>query len=282
MGRLPSHHFEYVDSKLRHANLVLLEILILDLFQAPMSLLILPNELLFSIAEILGCECDINALVQTNTRLYYSLDIFLYRFAVRRGNNSGLLWTAYHGSFPLVRMLLDMGVNPRTTRTTSTHMTALHFACASGHQSIVEVLIQRGADVNARASTGITPLHEAVFAGFEDITRLRLEHREDLNGRTALHIACYFGFTSIVQLLLDTGISIEARDRRHRTPLHYTLQVDEDNFWNGNLRTVELLLQRKANIDAWGNGSRPRDLGRKHPNTAISILFSSGCNISFE
>ena len=39
--------------------------------------------------------------------------------------------------------------------------TPLHLAAANGHKEIVELLISKGADLNAKAVTGDTPLDEA-------------------------------------------------------------------------------------------------------------------------
>ncbi len=80
-----------------------------------MSLLNLADELLLLIAGYFTRESDINALSTTNRRLYFLLNFELYRFAVRRGNNSGLRWAAFHGFSGVVSMLLDIGANVRAT-----------------------------------------------------------------------------------------------------------------------------------------------------------------------
>ena len=43
--------------------------------------------------------------------------------------------------------------------------TALHNAASRGHKDIVELLIEKGANVNAKGSDGKTALHEAAFRG---------------------------------------------------------------------------------------------------------------------
>ncbi len=253
-----------------------------------MSLLDLANELLLSIAGDLSLESDINALAQTNRRLYFLLNIVSYRFSVRRGNNSALRWAAFHGFFDLVRMLLDIGANVRATPRNSTHLTALHLASAEGHLPIVEALIESGADVNAQTSTGFTPLHKAVSNGFEDITRVLLENGADFmktlpnqNRSNVVHIASRFGYTAIVQLLFEKGMGIEVKDRELQTPLHYAIEVDvEERLWYGNIRTVEFLLQHNANKDAWNRlGRRPKDLARGHPSPIVELVFQSGSDI---
>jgi len=84
----------------------------------------------------------------------------------------------------------------------------------------VEALIQSGAEINAQTSQGVTPLHGAVRAGHEHITQVLVENGADFMKTlptrarlTILHVASYFGFTDIVQLLLDKGIGIQVKDR---------------------------------------------------------------------
>jgi ankyrin repeat protein len=160
-----------------------------------MTLLDLANELLLSIAGNLTRESDINALAQTNRRLYSLLNLVLYRYAVQRHNHSALHWAAFHGFSSIVCMLLAEGASVRAT-TIRSKRTALHLASAAGHLPIVEALIQMGANVNAQSSTGTTPLHGAVSGGFEGVTQALLENGADYmktlpggNRPTVLHIA---------------------------------------------------------------------------------------------
>jgi|GEM_PF-4296908 len=48
----------------------------------------------------------------------------------------------------------------------------LHFACWQKHSAIVDLLIEAGADVNARGDFGKTPLHYAIYEGDESSTML--------------------------------------------------------------------------------------------------------------
>jgi hypothetical protein len=42
-------------------------------------------------------------------------------------------------------------------------------------------------------------------------------------------------------------MSIEVKDRDLQTPLHYSVMVDEEqNFWNGNTRTVSFLVREEG------------------------------------
>jgi ankyrin repeat protein len=54
--------------------------------------------------------------------------------------------------------------------------TALHYAAAKGHLNVVEWLVQKGANVNARNSSGITPLYLAKGFGKKDIAQFLEQH----------------------------------------------------------------------------------------------------------
>lgn len=54
--------------------------------------------------------------------------------------------------------------------------TALHFACGMASADIARVLVDAGADLNARDVDECTPLHMAAIYGRCDCVKLLLEH----------------------------------------------------------------------------------------------------------
>ncbi len=101
-------------------------------------------------------------------------------------------------------------------------------AVRRGDKATVEVLLTKGAGVNARNEYGWTPLHSAAREGKKDIAQLLLAKGADVNARnkyknehgvTPLHMAANAGHKDIVELLLAKGADVNARDNNGWTPL---------------------------------------------------------------
>ncbi|MFQ5974035.1 MAG: ankyrin repeat domain-containing protein, partial [Alphaproteobacteria bacterium] len=99
----------------------------------------------------------------------------------------------------------------------------LHFAAASGDVRTAELLIEAGAELEARSVSGFTPLHLAASGGKLDM----------------------------IDLLVARGANLEATGKnRVRTPL-YTAAV------TGQLAAVTRLLALGANANGTGGQGRP-------------------------
>lgn len=102
---------------------------------------------------------------------------------------------------------------------------ALHLAAFFGRTDVVELLAERGADVNtySRNGFGVMPLHSAVAGSHLDTARVLLEHGADPNAVqseefTPLMAAAQNGMSDMVTLLLSFGADSNRRTRDGRTP----------------------------------------------------------------
>ncbi|RMZ02992.1 hypothetical protein D0862_05837 [Hortaea werneckii] len=88
--------------------------------------------------------------------------------------------------------------------------TALHYAATSGSAPTVLALLRAGADVNLKQSQGLTPAHWAAHKGHEEVLLLLLSHGALVNARgkanaRPLHLAANRGHMAAVRILLEKG-----------------------------------------------------------------------------
>jgi len=104
--------------------------------------------------------------------------------------NIGLHIAAWKGREEVVDVFLrDTRVDVNTKN--SYGFTALHLAALAESYSIVQKLLQHGADVNSQDNDGSTPLHFAIDSGNEGIARLLYERPElDRSLRNLLGLNC--------------------------------------------------------------------------------------------
>lgn len=99
----------------------------------------------------------------------------------------------------------------------------LMLAALKGHQDLAEKLIKRGADVN---KTGWTSLHYAASSGQLTLISLLLENSayidaESPNGTTPLMMAAMYGTPAAVKLLLQEGADPQLKNQQGLTALQF-------------------------------------------------------------
>lgn len=107
----------------------------------------------------------------------------------------------------------------RCTATFGNLSSPLHLAASKGHHEIAALLLENGADVNARNIYGQTALMQACRSGHWEVVQTLLAFRcnvwkaDSLSGRTALHAAAAGGHVRCVRLLLADAGGGAAGDR---------------------------------------------------------------------
>ena len=131
----------------------------------------------------------------------------------------------------MLRFLLDHGalIDGRD----ETGATYLQTAIDNADEEIVELLIERGANVNVADEDGVTPLMQV--EELED-ARLLLEHGANVNatdkqGQTVLHLLTSEpGRIEFAELLISHGADVNARDHDGYTPLDYIVEAFDYDF----------------------------------------------------
>ncbi|XP_062833941.1 ankyrin repeat and KH domain-containing protein 1 isoform X7 [Anolis carolinensis] len=165
---------------------------------------------------------------------------------------SPLMLAAMNGHVPAVKLLLDMGSDINAQIETNRN-TALTLACFQGRAEVVSLLLDRKANVEHRAKTGLTPLMEAASGGYAEVGRVLLDKGADVNAPpvpssrdTALTIAADKGHYKFCELLINRGAHIDVRNKKGNTPLWLAAN-------GGHLDVVQLLVQAGADVDAADN-----------------------------
>ena len=181
-----------------------------------------------------GCELAIQLLLQKGADIEAECEF-----------GTALTIASYHGKEGTVKLLLERNVNVNAKDKRG--KTPLIVATLAGHIDIVELLLDKGADANAKYIGG-TALMDATVSERDEIVALLLEKGADTEaenkyGVTPLSAAAKNGYRRIARLLLDNDANIEARDKNGNTPLMFAAR-------NEQLLVLELLLSRGANVEA--------------------------------
>jgi ankyrin repeat protein len=117
---------------------------------------------------------------------------------------------AYFKQPAVVRLLLDLGADPRQAAANAARVQAIHAAVASDQPDVVAWLLDAGADVNARQQQDYTPLMGAAANARMELLDLLLARGADpslttADGKTAAALAREHGHEPIAARLDARG-----------------------------------------------------------------------------
>lgn len=122
----------------------------------------------------------------------------------------------------LAKFLIEKGAHVNIYVGSDFEFTPLHWV---SDPNLLKMLIEKGADINARSIEDITPLHWACEENHREIAKLLIENKADVNiadfyGFTPLHVACESGHFRIARLLIENGANINVCNSDGFTSLH--------------------------------------------------------------
>ncbi|XDV14731.1 hypothetical protein PO909_014931 [Leuciscus waleckii] len=146
----------------------------------------------------------------------------------------------------MIDLLLDRG--SQIDAKTRDGLTPLHCAARSGHDTAVEILLEKGAPILARTKNGLSPLHMSAQGDHVECVKHLLQHKAPvddvtLDYLTALHVAAHCGHYRVTKLLLDKKANPNARALNGFTPLHIACKKNR-------VKVMELLVKYGASIQA--------------------------------
>jgi ankyrin repeat protein len=133
--------------------------------------------------------------------------------------------------------------------------TPLHYAMKARSDEIVDILLQKGAKVNAGDSFKSTPLHEAAYYNYFYGANALIDHGADVNAvdnnnSTPLHKAMLNKDNfALIKLLLEKGANPNiAIQELYRLPGEHNLTPLHLAAWTGDLEAVTLLVSYNADV----------------------------------
>ena len=226
----------------------------------------------------------------------------------------GIYDAAYQGNIEAIKKYIADGTDVNVKGIGN--ITPLHIAASEGHKEVVELLITKGADLNAVSimpgyrgtpldlasrdnqtetadllrkhggkSAEEDSIHVAAEGGSIEAVKQHLAAGTDVNaknqlGRTPLHAAAYYGHKEIIELLIGKAADVNIKRRGGWTPLH-------DAAFGSHKEIVQLLIAKGANVNTRNSGgetpldwaedkSETADLLRKHGGKTGEELKAEG------
>ena len=130
------------------------------------------------------------------------------------------------------------------------HGNALQAASVGGHVQVVQMLLEKGADVNNPGGTFGNALQAASSGGHIQVVQMLLDKGAIVNAKggffgNALQIASYKGHTQVLQVLLHKGAHVNEQGGFSNNALQAA-------SINGHIQVVQMLLDNGANVNAQG------------------------------
>ena len=158
--------------------------------------------------------------------------------------------------------------------------TILHAASLGGHDIIVQMLLEKGAEVNAQGGCYGNALQAASVGGYKIVVQMLLEKGAEVNAQggkysNALRAASVGGHEIVVQMLLEKGAEVNAQGGWYGNAL-YSASLE------GHETVVQMLLEKGAEVNAqgsyYGNALQAASVGGYK--TVVQILLEKGAEVN--
>ncbi|PSN57941.1 hypothetical protein C0J52_00199 [Blattella germanica] len=214
------------------------------------------------ISENISFLDEINKHVNLEAHLKESDKV---RLATRNNSCKALKW------------LLDRGVSMEQYDDNGT--LPIHLACEKGFSEIVQAFLDHRMNINARTSTRGTPLHHAVYSKQDTVAEILLAKGADINAKDIFyrrpdHIAAMVGngnYLHTVKNVIDITSGFAGNEEKELS-LHIAARC-------GHVEVLGLLLDRGCNVDARTSlGNTALLLAARGSVECVQLLLSIGAD----
>ena len=163
---------------------------------------------------------------------------------VKESGPGAMVIASRWGFGEIVKALLNAGVETKGEKAVKAMSQASDF----GHTSVVKLLLEKGAEVNAKDFAGYNPLARAVESNKKETALLLLDKGADMNnkdnyGMTPLMRAAQAGHMDMVKLLIEKGADKDSRDNDGETAIMWAVKENRPE-------ALKVLVDAKADINA--------------------------------
>jgi ankyrin repeat domain-containing protein 50 len=153
---------------------------------------------------------------------------------------------SFKGHDKIVRMLIDAGADVNAQDGHGNN--ALQEASSRDHDKVVRMLIDAGADVNAQDGHGNNALQAASSRDHDKVVRMLIDAGADMNaqdghGNNALQEASVRNHDKVVRMLIDAGADVNAQGGRGNNALQAA-------SFEGHDKVVRMLIDAGADVNA--------------------------------
>jgi hypothetical protein len=154
---------------------------------------------------------------------------------------TGLMIAAWEGNIPLMELFVQRGANINFVNRNGEQ--ALQLAAWKGQTEAVKWLLTRGAAINRKGKEW-SALHYAVFAGHEDLAKMLLGQGANVNaqapnGSTVLMMAAREGHEKLAQSLIEAGADTSIRNENGESALTWAMR-------HNNLKIAKMVASPEA------------------------------------
>lgn len=187
----------------------------------------------------------------------------LVKKGIKDASGTALVRATVTGHKEVVAYLLDTGGNVKGGWD---NFTLLHLA---GNREVAELLLARGADLDAKRWCGRTPLFCAVENNRKEVAEFLIKKGANVNviiktDGSPLVVAARKSLTDMAKLLIEHGANVNAKDHLDATALHYAAANDNPDLAAlllGKGADPDAPLNSKATAATYRSGAPPNPFG---------------------
>ncbi|MCJ1267408.1 hypothetical protein MMC22_007293 [Lobaria immixta] len=189
-----------------------------------------------------------------------------------------LIAASAKGHENVVQILMDAGADLNAQG--GFYGNVLQAASAKGHEKVVQILIDAGADLNAQGGWFGNALQAASAEGHDEVVQILIDAGADLNARgglygNALQAASAEGHDEAVQILIDAGADLNTQGGFYGNALQAASA-------GGHEKVVQILMEAGADLNAQGGwfGNALQVASADGHDEVVQILIDAGADLN--